>query len=281
MRRGAERLVSLQTFSRLDGQLDEAARRPQELSVAALQCVHHTAWRIDSRLRLCRRRVDSAQLARAAKSSEKPHTTSTASWPCAALSSMCRGPEIELVEKDDDVTTILVDDDKWELASDTPQGAYSRKPIMTLCFAMFANSVALTNVFPYAGFLVLHYGLTADETKVGFYAGYLMTSFMAGRLLSSFYCGALSDRIGRKAVIRIGLWSCLLFSIAFGFSPTFAIALSMRLCMGLFNGLTGVAKAAIPEIVPKGPEQQTAMGYVAGMWRAASSQPCRGLASMA
>ena len=38
--------------------------------------------------------------------------------------------------------------------------------------------------------------------------------------------------------------------------------------MGLFNGLTGVAKAAIPEIVPKGPEQQTAMGYVAGMWNA-------------
>ena len=182
---------------------------------------------------------------------------------------MCRGAtpaEIELVEKDDDVTTILVDDDKWdELASDTPQGAYSRKPIMTLCFAMFANSVALTNVFPYAGFMILHYGLTEDETKVGFFAGYLMTSFMAGRLLSSFYCGALSDTIGRKAVIRIGLWSCLVFSIGFGFSPTFAIALSMRLCMGLFNGLTGVAKAAIPEIVPKGPEQQTAMGYVAGM----------------
>ena len=110
---------------------------------------------------------------------------------------MCRGAtpvELELVEKDDDVTTILVDDDKWdELASDTPQGAYSRKPIATLCFAMFANSVALTNVFPYAGFMILHYGLTADETKVGFFAGWLMTSFMAGRLLSSFYCGALSD----------------------------------------------------------------------------------------
>ena len=92
---------------------------------------------------------------------------------------MCRGAtpaEIELVEKDEDVTTILVDDDKWdELASDTPQGAYSRKPIVTLCFAMFANSVALTNVFPYAGFMILHYGLTEDETRVGFYAGYLMT----------------------------------------------------------------------------------------------------------
>ena len=131
---------------------------------------------------------------------------------------MCRGAtpaELELVEQDEDVTTILVDDDKWdELASDTP---YSRKPIMTLCFAMFANSVALTNVFPYAGFMILHYGLTEDETKVGFFAGWLMTSFMAGRLLSSFYCGALSDRIGRKAVIRIGLWSCLVFSIGFGF----------------------------------------------------------------
>ena len=214
--------------------------------------------------------MDSAQLACAATSSVKPHTTSIQPAGRAALSSMCRGPEIELVDKDDDVTTILVDDDKWdELASDTPT-AYSRKPIITLCFAMFANSVALTNVFPYAGFMILHYGLTADETRVGFYAGY-SDGVLHGRAAAVVvYCGALSDRIGRKAVIRIGLWSCLVFSIGFGFSPP-AIALSMRLCMGLFNGLTGVAKAAIPEIVPKGPEQQTAMGYVAGMWRTASS----------
>ena len=46
MRREAERLVSLQTFSQLDGQLDEAARRLEELSVAALamrppHCVAH------------------------------------------------------------------------------------------------------------------------------------------------------------------------------------------------------------------------------------------------
>ena len=178
---------------------------------------------------------------------------------------MCRGAtpaEVELTEKDD-VTAILVDDAK----ADEP-AAYSRKPIITLCFAMFANSVALTNLFSYAGFMVLHYGLTEDETRVGFFAGWLLTSFMAGRLLSSFYYGALSDRVGRKVVIRIGLWSCVVFSIAFGFSPTFAIALAMRLGMGLFNGLTAVAKAAIPEIVPKGPAQQTAMGYVAGMWNA-------------
>lgn len=181
---------------------------------------------------------------------------------------MCRDvtpAEVELTEKDD-VTAILVDDAKAD-ELDAP-AAYSRKPIITLCFAMFANSVALTNVFPYAGFMVLHYGLTEDETQVGFFTGWLLTSFMTGRLLSSFYCGALSDRVGRKVVIRIGLWSCVVFSIAFGFSPTFAIALAMRLGMGLFNGLTAVAKAAIPEIVPKGPAQQTAMGYVAGMWNA-------------
>jgi MFS family permease len=94
---------------------------------------------------------------------------------------------------------------------------------------------------------------------------YIMSSFMVGRLLSSFYCGVLADRIGRKFVIRMGLWSCVVLQLAFGVAPTFNIACLFRFLMGLFNGLTAVAKALLPELVPKA-QQQSAMAYVTSMW---------------
>ena len=72
MRRQAERLVSLQTFSQLDGSstmLDGAAARR---TLPALQCTKRRVACIDSRANRCRRRVDSTALARALKSSAEP-----------------------------------------------------------------------------------------------------------------------------------------------------------------------------------------------------------------
>jgi hypothetical protein len=56
-------------------------------------------------------------------------------------------------------------------AKEEPQ-RMSRLPLVTLCFAMFANSVALTNPFPYAGFMVMRFGITSDPERTGYYAGY-------------------------------------------------------------------------------------------------------------
>jgi MFS family permease len=74
--------------------------------------------------------------------------------------------------------------------------------------------------------------LTDDNAKVGYYAGYIMSAFMIGRGLSSFMCGWLSDIYGRKMVLYVGLWSCLLFGTAFGFSKSFWFAVTVRFCMG-------------------------------------------------
>ena len=143
----------------------------------------------------------------------------------------------------------------------------ARRALGALCFAIFANSFALTNPFPYAGYMVMDFGLTGNAAEAGYYAGWVMTAFMVGRFASSFYCGVLSDKLGGKFVIRIGLSSCVVFQVAFGFAPTFAWALASRLLLGLFNGIAGVAKAMIPELV-RPEDQQSAMGIVAGMWNA-------------
>ena len=143
----------------------------------------------------------------------------------------------------------------------------SRYGLYALCVAIFANSLALTNPFPYAGFMVVRFGLATTTAEAGYSAGWIMSAFMVGRFASSFYCGVLSDRVGRKFVVRLGLASCVVFQLAFGFSPTFGWAIASRLLLGLFNGMTGVAKAAIPELVPP-EERQRAMGVIAGMWNA-------------
>lgn len=130
---------------------------------------------------------------------------------------------------------------------------------------MFANSYALTNPMPYAGFMVVRFGVADSKEDAGYYAGWVMTAFMLGRFASSFYCGWLSDRISRKFVIRAGIVSCGVFQILFGAAPNYSTALAARALMGLFNGMSAVAKATIPELVPAD-EQQTAMGWLSAVW---------------
>jgi MFS family permease len=137
--------------------------------------------------------------------------------------------------------------------------------LLTLACALFANAFAMSNPFPYGAFLVLHYGLTDDTRSAGFFAGYIVSAFMVGRLLSSYPLGAISDTWGRRPVIEIGLLSCIGFQLLFALSPSFGLALSSRLLMGFFNGIIGVSKAWLPELVPH-ERQPFAMSLVSGMW---------------
>jgi len=160
--------------------------------------------------------------------------------------------------------------------------------MVALLIALFANAVAMASPFPFAPFLVLHYGLTDDRAEIGYYGGFILSAFMLGRAMSSYHLGLLSDKHGRVLVIEIGLLSCIIFQLLFGLAPTFGAALAARLLMGLFNGIIGVAKAArsvrhatissslregvacvakamLPELVTAA-QQPRAMSAISGMW---------------
>ena len=62
----------------------------------------------------------------------------------------------------------------------------------------------------------------------GYYAGLLSTVFMLGRLFSSHFWGLVTDRHGCRFVMAFGLCATAALSVAFGFSPTFAWAVSLR-----------------------------------------------------
>ena len=104
-----------------------------------------------------------------------------------------------------------------------------------------------------------------DINKAGYYAGYIASSMMIGRLLSSVFWGRMSDRIGRKPVMYIGCLSIAVFSILFGFSVNFWMALITRFLLGLFNPVMSIARTTICEVcAPK--YQAVAMSLNIGCW---------------
>lgn len=136
-----------------------------------------------------------------------------------------------------------------------PDAPETRRRLVAITLALLANAYSMSNPFPFGGFMVTHYDLTGgDERAVGFYAGLIMTAFMLGRMLASFPLGILSDKLGRRPVIELGLWSCIIPQLAFGLAPSFGLCLLCRFSMGLLNGIIGVSKAWIPELVA--PEKQ-------------------------
>lgn len=140
-------------------------------------------------------------------------------------------------------------------------------PLIVFSFALLANSISITNVFPYGPSMCLQLELTEDRRKLGYYAGFLMSTYQLGQMVTSYCLGRLADTpsFGRKRVVLLGLASCTLPQIIFGMSPNFAFALSARFVMGLPNGIVLAAKALAPDLVPPH-EQGLAMSLVAAMW---------------
>ncbi|CAN0523010.1 unnamed protein product, partial [Scytosiphon promiscuus] len=58
----------------------------------------------------------------------------------------------------------------------------------------------------------------------------------------------VADSVGRKPVIIAGLLSIMVFSLAFGLSPTFGFAITTRLILGLTNGIALALRTTTREV---------------------------------
>lgn len=67
--------------------------------------------------------------------------------------------------------------------------------------------------------------------RTGFYAGYVASAFTLGRFLSGYLWGYVSDSVGRKPVILVGLTATAVLSLAFGLSTTYELAILSRYTM--------------------------------------------------
>ncbi|RKP14937.1 major facilitator superfamily domain-containing protein [Piptocephalis cylindrospora] len=122
------------------------------------------------------------------------------------------------------------------------------KPISILLLARSGEPIAFTILFPFVYFMVRDFYLYPDPKQVAIQVGWVASSFSLAQMFSGLPWGALSDRIGRRPVILMGLMGTTLSMLLFGLSHSLVWAISTRIMCGLLNGNVGVVKSALAEL---------------------------------
>ena len=117
------------------------------------------------------------------------------------------------------------------------------------------DSFNLNIVWPLLPFMVDSYGVARTEEDLGAWVGAAGAAVSVGQLLSSYAWGALSDRIGRRPVMLMGMCNSTFSVLVFGTARTYAQCLAGRFLSGLLNGNAGVVKTYVGEVTEK--TQQT------------------------
>ncbi|KAF8574316.1 MFS general substrate transporter [Ramaria rubella] len=129
--------------------------------------------------------------------------------------------------------------------------------LFILLYLQLAEPITGFVIFPFINQLIFEYGITdGDEKKVGYYAGTVSSLFFLTEMVCVYHWGRLSDKIGRRPVLMMGVIGLICSSVLFGISKTFtALVLSRALC-GALNGNIGVIKSMMAEITDESNQAQ-------------------------
>ncbi|KAG2393750.1 hypothetical protein C9374_007281 [Naegleria lovaniensis] len=122
------------------------------------------------------------------------------------------------------------------------------KQLAIVFFIYLVDSLSLTAIFAYIGFMVADFHIVDDPQKLGYFAGLIASSYYLSQLFSSFFWGYLSDVVGRRPILLIGVTLGSLSCCLFGFSKWLWWAILSRFLFGLLNGNLGVTKSYLTEI---------------------------------
>eukprot|EP01062_Namystynia_karyoxenos_P084581 TRINITY_DN9997_c0_g1_i1.p1 TRINITY_DN9997_c0_g1~~TRINITY_DN9997_c0_g1_i1.p1 ORF type:complete len:511 (+),score=146.60 TRINITY_DN9997_c0_g1_i1:69-1535(+) len=130
--------------------------------------------------------------------------------------------------------------------------------MVPLAFVFLNESISLTMLFPFVGYMVADFGVVESKDQAGVYAGMIASMFVLGQLCTMQLWGTLSDSMGRRPAIFAGLAATGCLAPFFGLSSSLWQAMLVRFVMGLLNGNQGVAKAYVGDVVTKETED---MGF--------------------
>ncbi len=128
-------------------------------------------------------------------------------------------------------------------------------PTLLIFLTVFIDLIGFGIVLP----LLPSYAATfhVNETAIGL----LVASFSAMQFLLAQWWGRLSDRIGRRPVLLIGLLGSALSYLLFGLAGSFWVLLLSRLVAGGMGATVNVAQAYLADITPI-EQRPRAMGMI-------------------
>ncbi|BGO90910.1 hypothetical protein NBRC10512_002338 [Rhodotorula toruloides] len=174
-----------------------------------------------------------------------------------------RGRRREAVRTDDEREPLLGRaEEREETKKATP---LPLTQLLVLSLMRFGEPVAFTLIFPFVSQFIEDLHVTDDPSKIGYYAGIIESIFAFTTFSTVLAWGRLSDRIGRKPVLIIGLTGVTLSIVSFGLSKSFWMLVVSRCVGGMLNGNVAVIKSVVGEITDES-NQGRAFSFLPPAW---------------
>ncbi|KAJ5711936.1 hypothetical protein N7488_006092 [Penicillium malachiteum] len=140
------------------------------------------------------------------------------------------------------------------------------RQLFILALVRICEPIAFMSIFPYVYHMVESFHVTDSDQKIALYAGMITSAFTFAEFSAGMFWGRVSDSIGRKPVLIMGLIGTAMSMVAFGFAPNLATAMIARALGGLLNGNIGVLQTTVAEIVTVKEHQPRAYSIMPFVW---------------
>lgn len=120
--------------------------------------------------------------------------------------------------------------------------------------------IAYMSIFPYIYYMIKSFDIADNEDAIAGYCGLVTSAFAIAEFSCAVLWGRLSDVIGRKPVLLIGLAGTGISMFIFGFAQNLQTLLIARALGGMLNGNIGVIQTTVAEVI-RGKEEHQARAY--------------------
>ncbi|KAE8377814.1 major facilitator superfamily domain-containing protein [Aspergillus bertholletiae] len=144
--------------------------------------------------------------------------------------------------------------------------AFPVRQLFVLACCRICEPIAFMSIFPYVYHMVESFHVTDNDRKIALYAGMITSAFTFAEFSTGMFWGRMSDKVGRKPVLIMGLIGTAISMIVFGFAPNLPTAMIARALGGLLNGNIGVLQTTVAEIVTVKEHQPRAYSIMPFVW---------------